>query len=207
MSARVAFALAVLVACAGAAVLGVGLAARDDDTPQASLELVGGWAGATRPSQIPAGEFGLRDQDGRAVSLSAYRGEPVILTFLYSTCEDTCPQQAQEIRAALDDFGRDVPVLAVSVDPAQDTPARARRFLLKQNLTDRMRFLLGTRAELEPIWKQYGIAPQAKGLDHSAYVLLLDDRGRQRIAFPAAKLTSDGLLHDLQRLTAASERA
>ena len=200
MSSRVAFALVVVVACTCAAILGTGIAARDDDGSEAGLELVGGWAGATRPAQIPPRDFSLRDQNGRPASLAALRGGPVILTFMYSTCEDTCPDQAQAIRGALDDFEEDIPVLAVSVDPVNDTPMRARRFLLRQNLTSRMRFLLGTRADLEPVWSAYGIQPQGEDFEHSAYVLLIDDQGRQRIAFPASKLTSAGLSHDLKRL-------
>lgn len=202
MPPRVAFALAVLVACTGAGLLGVTLAARDDGAREAAaLELVGGWAGATRPSGIPPRDFALPDQDGRLASLAAHRGAPVVLTFLYSTCEDTCPGQAQAIRRALDDLGSGVPVLAVSVDPDNDTRARARRFLLDQGLTGRMRFLLGTRAQLEPVWSAYGIQPQGEDFEHSAYVLLVDGQGRQRIAFPASKLTSAGLVHDLRRLS------
>ena len=30
-------------------------------------------------------------------------GRPTVMTFLYSTCEDTCPTQVQSIRGALDD--------------------------------------------------------------------------------------------------------
>lgn len=202
MPPRVAFALVVLVACACTAVLGVALAARDDENSAARLELVGGWAGARRPAGIPPRDFRLRDQDGRTASLAAYRGAPVVLTFMYSTCEDTCPEQAQTIRAALGELDRNVPVLAVSVDPANDTDSRAKAFLLKQRLTGRMRFLLGTRAELRPVWSAYGIRPQGAGFEHSAYVLLVDARGRQRIAFPASKLTSAGLAHDLRRLSA-----
>ncbi len=200
MSPRLAFALVVLVACTCTAILGTAIATRDDSRAQAGLELVGGWAGATRPAGIPPQDFRLHDQDGRPASLAAHRGTPVILTFMYSTCEDTCPAQAQAIRAALEDLDEDIPVLAVSVDPANDTRARARRFLIKQNLTDRMRFLLGSRAELEPVWSAYGIQPQGREFEHSAYVLLIDDGGRQRIAFPASKLTSAGLVHDLRRL-------
>ena len=204
LPARLAFALAVLVACALAAVVGVSLAARDDGPARAEdrLQLVGGWAGAKRPPGIPPQDFSLRDQDGRRVSLAAYRGRPVVLTFLYSTCEDTCPLQAQTIKGALDDLGADVPVLAVSVDPANDTPTRARRFLVEQGLTGRMRFLLGSQAELEPIWKAYAIQPQGRDFEHSAYVLLIDAQGRQRIGHPAQKLQADGLVHDLRKLGA-----
>ncbi len=203
---RLAFALAVLVACASAAVIGVSLAARDDGGDRAGVSGTG-WAGAVRPPGIPPQDFALRDQDGRPASLAEYRGQPVIVSFMYSTCEDTCPLQAQTIKGALDDLGRDVPVLAVSVDPANDTPVRARRFLVKQGMTGRMRFLLGTRDELAPVWKAYAIQPQGEDFEHSAYVLLVDREGRQRVGHPADQMTSDGLVQDLRRLMAEGAQA
>jgi protein SCO1/2 len=69
-------------------------------------------------------------------------------------------------------------------------------------MTGRMRFLLGTRAQLAPIWKAYGIAPQGRSFDHSAYVLLIDRGGRQRVSWPVGQLTPEPLARDLQRLAA-----
>jgi protein SCO1/2 len=134
------------------------------------------------------------------VTGASLRGRPLVVTFVYSTCKDTCPAQVQSIRGALDNLGRDVPVIGVSVDPGNDTPARARAFLLEQSMTGRMDFLLGTRAELEPVWKAFGIAPQRNGRDHSAYTVLVDGEGRQRIGFPASQLTSKALAADLVQL-------
>jgi protein SCO1/2 len=159
-----------------------------------------GFEGALRPKGIPPADFTLRDQDGKTVRLSDYRGRPVILTFMYSTCRDTCPLTAQQIRLALDDVKTDVPTLAVSVDPANDTPLNAKRFLAKQSLSGRMRFLLGDRAQLAPIWKSYFIQPQGKAFDHSAYVLLIDRRGVQRVGWPVDQLRPEGLAHDLRLL-------
>jgi protein SCO1 len=160
-----------------------------------------GFAGSLPPDGIRVRDFALRDQDGQRASLRQYRGRVVVLTFMYSTCQDTCPVTAVTIRGALNDVGHDVPTLAVSVDPAHDTPDSAERFLLEQGLSaGRMRFLLGTRAELQPVWKGYGIRPQGKGFEHSAYVLVLDKRGRQRVSFPVDQLTDRDLAHDIRRL-------
>jgi len=157
----------------------------------------------SKPPNIPPLDFTLRDQDGKRVSLADYRGRPVMLTFMYSTCRDTCPLTAQQIRIAMDDIGHDVPTLAVSVDPANDTPLNAKRFLVKQSLSGRMEFLLGNRAQLEPIWKAYGIQPQGKAFDHSAYVLLIDGQGRWKVSWPVSELRPEGLAHDLRLLGAA----
>jgi len=200
--ARVAYALVTLTLCAAAAVAGVFIASRGDDGSAGVAVGSTGWAGFVRPPGAMAPPFALRDQDGKAVSLDAYRGRPFVVTFVYSTCEDTCPALVDQVRGALDDSGLDVPLLAVSVDPVNDTEARARRFLNERRMTGRARFLLGTRAELAPVWKGYGVQPQAGKLDHSATVVLVDAAGRQRVGFPYAQLTPEALAHDLRRLVA-----
>jgi len=161
-----------------------------------------GFDGALRPDGIPPIHFALKDQDGKVATLDQYRGQPVMLTFMYSTCKDTCPLTAQQIKGALDQLGKDVPTLAISVDPANDTKLNARRFVNQQGLTKRMRFLLGDRAQLEPIWDAYGIRPQGWQFDHSAYVVLVDAKGVQRVGWPVDKLTPEGLAHDLRLLGA-----
>jgi protein SCO1 len=191
---RVALALTTLVLCAAAGVFGVWLARAGEDPAPA------GWQGALRPPGAVLPDFALTDQDGERVTASALRGRPVVVAFVYSTCKDTCPLQVRSIRAALDRLGRDVPVIGVSVDPANDTPARARTFLLEQSMTGRMDFLLGSRSELEPVWRAFGIAPQTKGRDHSSYTVIVDAEGRQRIGFPADQLTPGRLAADLARI-------
>jgi protein SCO1/2 len=154
------------------------------------------FAGFIRPPGATVPAFALTDQDGARVGPAEGL---TIYTFVYSHCRDTCPVVVQQIRGALDDLGRDVPVIGVSVDPAQDTRASARAFLTKQFMAGRMDFALGTPAELAPVWKAFGIAPQRNGRDHSAGVVIAQG-DRQRIGFPASQLTVEGLTSDLRRL-------
>jgi protein SCO1/2 len=197
MPARLRLAIFVTATLVLLAALGVTLFAKPSDSGDSVA-----FAGALRP-KIPPQDFHLRDQDGKAVSLRQFRGRVVVLTFMYTTCKDTCPLTATQIRGALDDLDHDVPALAVSVDPVNDTPARAKQFLFQRGLSDdRMRFLLGNRAQLRPIWKAYGIRPQAAAFEHSAYVLLIDRHGRQRIGFPVQQLVPEDLAHDIRRLQA-----
>ena len=197
MPARIRLALFVTALLALSAALGVALL----DRPGARSGSIA-FAGALRPA-IPPQDFRLRDQDGRPVSLRQFRGRVVILTFMYTTCRDTCPLTATQIRGALDDLAHPVPALAVSVDPVNDTPERAREFLFRRGLAhDRMRFLLGTRAQLRPVWRWYGVQPQGKAFDHTAYVVLIDRHGRQRVGFPVQQLVPEDLAHDIRRLEA-----
>jgi protein SCO1/2 len=200
VGARVRLTLAAVLGLVALALGGVLLLGGDGGRGSDGLDVVNGFAGAQRAAEIPPATFALRDQDGRSVKATDTRGHVTVLTFMYSTCRDSCPVIASQIRGALDDVGRDVPVLAISVDPRNDTPLSARRFVNRQSLTGRMRFLLGSRTQLAPVWREFAIKPQGKGFEHSAYVVLLDRDGRQRIAFPFDKLTPEGLAHDIRAL-------
>jgi protein SCO1/2 len=106
-------------------------------------------------------DFALADQNGHPVTPGDAQGDVLIMTFLYSTCRTLCPAQAQEIKDAVGKSGvQKVQIYGVSVDPVGDTPLNARRFLRRAGLVDpRVHFLLGTRPELEVVWRRYGIVP------------------------------------------------
>jgi protein SCO1/2 len=195
--ARLRLAITALTVCAVAAVIGASLGMRGDRGP---TTITNGWAGAMRPPGLPVPDFRLTDQAGRTVTSASLRGKPTVFAFVYSTCRDTCPAQVQTIRQALDDTHADVNVVGVTVDPETDTPKLAETFLLEQTMSGRMRFLLGTRAQLQPVWKGFAIQPQSGALEHSAHVVLADAQGMQRIGFPFDHLTSEALGHDMAKL-------
>jgi protein SCO1 len=197
VNARVLIALFLLAVFAlGATVLAAG--GRDDD---ADLVSAGSrFEGAVMPEGVRAPDFELRDQDGEPISMRDFRGHPVIVTFLYTTCEDTCPLQAQTIRGALDQLGHDVPAIAIAVDPPRDTPERARAFLLEQRALGRLDFVLGTRAELRRLWRGFAIQPQSLTQEHQARITLVDPRGYQRVGYPGSQATPERLAHDLRLL-------
>ncbi len=158
--------------------------------------------GSIMPPGVRAPDFALRDQEGDRVRMRALRGRPVIVTFLYTTCEESCPAQAQQIKLGLDRLGEDLPTLAVAVKPETDTPANAQRFLREQGMTGRMDIVLGSRRQLEPVWKGFAIQPQLAGVEHQARTVLIDARGYQRIGFPVDQLTPERLAKDARTLLA-----
>jgi protein SCO1/2 len=192
------------VALAALAVALVLLLAQPSGHPREAPPLgSGGFAGAALPG-MPAANFVLSDQSGRRVSPAALRGQVTVLAFVSSTCGPACTLIAQQIRGALDELGRAVPVLLVSVDPAGDTPARVQRFLAQVSLTGRVHYLTGTPAELRPVWRAYAIEPLSSGrsaYERSAVVVLLDRSGRERVLFGPEQLTPEALAHDIRKLS------
>jgi protein SCO1 len=161
-----------------------------------------GFQGALMPEGVRAPDFRLTNQDGDTISMRSLRGSPVVVTFLYTTCEDTCPIQAQTVRGALDQLGHDVPAIAIAVDPPRDTPERAKAFLSEQRALGRIDFVLGTRAELKPLWNGFFIRPQTVTEEHQARFTLVDSKGFQRVGYPGSEATPERLAHDLRLLEA-----
>ena len=158
--------------------------------------------GALMPPGVRAPDFTLSDERGRPISMRAFRGRPVIVTFLYTRCEETCPAEAQQIKVAQDRLGTRAAALAVSVDPPHDTPASARRFNAEQRVAGRLRWVLGSRRELRRLWRGFAIQHQSRDMEHQARIVLIDRRGFQRIGFPASETTPERIAHDMRVLAA-----
>jgi protein SCO1/2 len=151
-----------------------------------------------------APNFRLHDQFGRAVSLDQFRGKAVGLTFVYSHCKNTCPLILQTLARGRDTVGPRFAVVAVSVDPAGDRPAHVRRWLAQRGLLHKVEFLLGTRAQLEPVWKEYAVgSKRVRGykadpelVEHTAVIYGIDPEGQIRTLYPASPLDPRQILHD-----------
>lgn len=140
---------------------------------------------------VPAPSFQLVDQTGATITLAALKGHPVALTFMYTHCPGPCPLLASKFYKASQLLGKQaqqVEWLAVSLDPHGDTPASATQFVDVHQLTGLLHFLLGTAAQLEPVWHNYFVVVEsqlnAQGpttMTHSVGVFLLDQQGRERV--------------------------
>ena len=206
-----ALALGLALAClaSGCSSSGSGTAVTSSSTSDASqTPSASGFDGAALPSGAGApapANFTLRDLTGGGapVSLSSYHGRVMIVAFPYSTCGATCAVIAQQIRGALDELARPVPVLLISADPSADTTARARSFLAHASLSSRASYLSGTRAQLRAVWHSFRVVPASAGraaFDRSASVFLLDRAGRERVVYQLEQLTPEALSHDIRKL-------
>jgi protein SCO1/2 len=164
----------------------------------------------TEITPTAAPDFTLTDGiSGKAMTLSSQQGSVIVLSFLYTQCPDVCPLTGERFRQAqqqLSDDERDHTLfVAISVDPAHDTPDAVQGFARDHGLAKRFVFLVGGAAQLQPVWSAYGIRietdPAATGVGHSDAIYLLDRKGRVRI-LTHSDITAEALAGDVKLLSA-----
>ncbi len=151
---------------------------------------------------IRAPDFLLKDQFGNSISLTQFKGKPVVLTFLYTHCPDVCPLTADKIHTTMQSLGSNaqrIAVLAGSMDPKGDTATAAQNFAKVHKLGDYFYYLIGTHNELAPVWASYSVDAQAATasgtVNHSSAIYVIDKQGNERAlldnGFSSSQLASD----------------
>lgn len=163
-----------------------------------------GFAGVALNPPYAEPDFALRDQTGARFELSQFREQTVLVTFLYTHCPDVCPLIAANLSQALRTLRKPqkVAVLAVSVDPKGDSARSVRAYVKAHHLVANFHYLIGTRSQLERVWHAYHVAVIVrKGavVPHSAYTVLVDQRGRARVIYDSHIKARD-VEHDVRLL-------
>lgn len=136
-----------------------------------------------------APDFRLIDQKGDAIALSDFRGKVVVLAFMDSRCDETCPLTALELRTAYQSLGEaaaQAVVLGVNVNAnfnsREDVDAFTAEF--KLNEIPPWHFLTGAAEELSSVWKAYFIEvrvqPEEEDFDHTPGLYVIDQDGNMR---------------------------
>jgi len=135
-------------------------------------------------------DFQLTDQKGSLINLSDFRGKVVVLTFMDSTCKDTCPLTAAQFRQAYRQFDENeasqIAFIGVNVNVEANEVTDVSEITRTWHLEEipSWHFLTGSREELEGVWKDYGIAvvPSTDGNEimHTPGVFLIDPSGQKR---------------------------
>ncbi len=170
---------------------------------------VTGYDGQLVEPQKPAPSFGnLRNYLGEPVSLAGYRGKAVFVTFLYTHCPDVCPLITAQLHNVLARLGpdrsRQMQIIAVSVDPQGDTREAVAKFLKVHGMTGRMKYLIGSAKQLNPVWQAWNVAstPEPSNPEfvaHSALVYGIDAGGKLTTIYPENFQPSQ-IVHDLPKL-------
>lgn len=132
------------------------------------------------------GNYVLIDTTGNPLSLLAYRGAPLIVSLVYSSCSSVCPATTQHLIATVSEarrvFGADAfAVLTVGFDARNDSPAHMARFAIVQGVHfDNWRIASADAATLTALLRDLGFSyvTVAGGFDHVTQTTVIDRNGK-----------------------------
>ena len=103
-------------------------------------------------------------QDGKTVHFydDLLKGKTVVINFIYTKCNDSCPLETAKLarvqRLLGDRVGRDIFFYSISIDPERDTPEQLKEYADKYHVQPGWLFLTGDKKDVELIRKKLGQA-------------------------------------------------
>jgi protein SCO1 len=189
-------ALLVVPAVVGAIALAAGCGGSGGDSADAHADHAAtattAFAGGVISPRRAAPPLRLKDIDGHTVDIRDFRGDPVLVTFVYSHCPDVCPlimSNLRRVRAIAGPVGKRTKVIAVSVDPEGDTPAAVRAFLAARGVSGFVHYLIGSRPVLERTWNDWQVLARVpkddpEQVEHSSLIYGVTAGGELATAYP-----------------------
>jgi cytochrome oxidase Cu insertion factor (SCO1/SenC/PrrC family)/thiol-disulfide isomerase/thioredoxin len=158
-----------------------------------------------------APDFTLTDQFGRRVSLSSFRGRPVLLAFNDSECTTVCPLTTTEMvdaKRLLGAAGSRVALLGIDANPTATAVKDVRAYSEAHEMMGQWQFLTGSLPQLKSVWHAYHIGVQIErgAIDHTPALYLIDGRGNfsrvylTELAYAGVPQQAQILAHDLSNL-------
>ena len=123
---------------------------------------------------------------GKPVTLEDFRGKPLVLSMVYTSCYQICPMTTRHlstvVEKARDAMGEDsFSVVVIGFDTKVDTPDAMQYFANKQGISDKNWNLLSVSEEdLEALSKDLGFLyyPTSSGYDHLIQATVIDAGGK-----------------------------
>jgi protein SCO1 len=132
------------------------------------------------------GSYQFINQDKKAIDITQYRGKPLIVSLIYTSCHHICPTLTNHL-AEVVDIAREAlgeesfSVITVGFDTAVDSPERLRSFARERNISLSSWDFLSTDEEtIKDFSDDLGFIffKSAKGFDHLSQITLLDEEGK-----------------------------
>ena len=129
--------------------------------------------------------YTFTNADGKQVSLNDFRGKPLVLSMIYTSCYQICPMTTRHlskvVEKARDALGDDsFSVAIIGFDTRFDTPDAMQYFANKQGISDKNWNLLSmAEADVDALSEDIGFIyfPSSNGFDHLIQATIIDADG------------------------------
>jgi len=131
------------------------------------------------------GDYRFTDKSGKTVHLADFKGKPLVISLIYTSCAHACPVTtrtlAETADIAFDALGADsFSIVSIGFDTKIDTPERMRQFAGRMRINDpNWHFLTSDEETARALSQDIGFLffKSAKGFDHLAQTTILDAEG------------------------------
>ncbi len=155
-----------------------------DDASQSPREQATASAPRTEPSLYEL-DLGLTDAAGRKRRLEDFRGRPLVVSMVYTSCKSVCPRITADLRsldrALPEDLRARTRFVLFSLDPERDTPAALTAFARAHDLdSTRWILLVSSEEDMRTLAAVLGVRfrPDEGGeIAHSAVITVVDAEG------------------------------
>ncbi|HEY3756895.1 MAG TPA: SCO family protein [Opitutaceae bacterium] len=146
---------------------------------------------------------------GASVTLSEFRGRPVILSLFFSTCHVACPATIAELLDVSRRLPRAsrIPILLVTIDPQTDTVEQLAACRTENRLPGGILLLRGHPTQVRKLAAAAGIVyrVEAARIVHRPKVVVLDSSGVVAASFPGTHANPETIVQ--AALQAVTEEA
>lgn len=131
--------------------------------------------------------FSLTNQNGRAFSLSDFKGKAVLVTFIYTRCPipNYCPLLSKNFAELQERFAKEFPeqfqLISVSFDPKFDTPAVLNEYSARWSPDEKTwTFATGSAEQIATVAGIFGAFYETKGttINHDLRTALISPEGK-----------------------------
>lgn len=153
-------------------------------------------------------KFTLEDAEGPLWSLGDQEGKVVVLVFIFTRCDNTCPVTSQNVKMVKDSLNDDelakTSFVSVTVDWRHDSPSKLRNYTADFGYD--WPHLTGAKEYLDPIYENYGVFPYEEDdnssegytVAHPSPTYILDTEGKGRVVWSDYDFPTDLFLEDLR---------
>jgi protein SCO1/2 len=188
----------------------------------AFFAVLAGVVGANAACNHPASEEGydavnktdclpslkLTNQHNQPVVLSSFKGKPVLIDFIYTSCPGPCLTETQKMAKVAEslskELGSKVVLLSITVDPEHDGPHQLLDYTKKQDVErPGWYFLTGKPETIDEVLSNFKLIRQREAdgtVDHIIGVFLLGPDGRERREYNGEILKADRVTADIDKV-------
>ena len=153
-------------------------------------------------------KFTLESADGELWSLDDQESKVVILVFMFTRCDNTCPVTSQNVKSVQDTLTEEelemISFVSVTVDWRNDSPSKLKNWT--EDFGYDWPHLTGAKEYLDPVYENYGVFPYEESDDseegytvaHPSPTYILDSDLKGRVVWSDFDFPVDLFVEDVR---------